>query len=65
MAANSCLPEDSPIRRNDGSPQPSGTDALYSAVKQLVAMPVDERQSIFTARRERLGGQLKIYKGDY
>ena len=48
------LTEESPIRRNDGSLQPSGTDALYSAVETLVAMPADERQSIFTARREQM-----------
>lgn len=50
----SVLTEDSPIRRNDGSLQPSGTDALYTAVETLVAMPADERQSIFTARREKM-----------
>ena len=48
------LTEDSPIRRNDGSLQPSGTNALYTAVKTLVAMPANERQSIFTARREQM-----------
>lgn len=50
----SVLTDDSPIRRNDGSLQPSGTDALYTAVETLVAMPADERQSIFTARREKM-----------
>ena len=48
------LTEESPIRRNDGSLQPSGTDALYSAVETLVAMPADERKALFTARREKM-----------
>ena len=48
------LTEESPIRRNDGSLQPSGTNALYSAVETLVAMPADERKALFTARREKM-----------
>ena len=48
------LTEESPIRRNDGSLQPSGTDALYNAVETLVAMPADERKALFTARREKM-----------
>ena len=48
------LTEESTIRRNDGTLQPSGTDALYTAVETLVAMPANERQSIFTARREKM-----------
>ena len=48
------LTDESPIRRNDGTVQPSGTEALYSAVEQLVAMPADERQATFTARREKM-----------
>lgn len=50
----SVLTEDSTIRRNDGSIQPSGTKALYSAVETLVAMPADERKALFTARREKM-----------
>ena len=50
----SVLTEDSPIRRNDGTLQPSGTEALYSAVETLVAMPADERQATFSARREKM-----------
>ena len=50
----SVLTEYSPIRRNDGSLQPSGTDALYNAVETLVAMPADERHALFTARREQM-----------
>ena len=48
------LNEDSTIRRNDGSLQPSGTQALYNAVEQLVAMPADERKALYTARREKM-----------
>jgi predicted glycosyltransferase len=48
------LTEDSTIRRNDGTLQPSGTDALYSAVEQLVAMPANERRTLFTSRREQM-----------
>ena len=50
----SVLTEDSPIRRNDGTLQPSGTEALYRAVEALVAMPADERQATFSARREKM-----------
>ena len=48
------LNEDSTIRRNDGSLQPSGTEALYSAVETLVAMPTDERRALFHTRREKM-----------
>ena len=48
------LTEESTIRRNDGSLQPSGTEALYSAVEALVAMPANERKALFTARREKM-----------
>ena len=48
------LAEDSPIRRIDGTLQPSGTQALYDAVEQLVAMPADERKALYTARREKM-----------
>ena len=48
------LNEDSTIRRIDGSLQPSGTQALYDAVEQLVAMPADERKVLYTARREKM-----------
>ena len=50
----SILTEESTIRRNDGTLQPSGVDALYDTVKRLVAMPADERQTVFTARREKM-----------
>ena len=48
------LAEDSPIRRADGSAQPSGKEALYEVVKQIVAMPAEERQTMFAARREKM-----------
>ena len=48
------LTTDSPIRRNDGSVQPSGVDALYHRVEELVAMPSDERRATFQSRREKM-----------
>ena len=50
----SVLADDSPIRRADGSAQPSGVEALYERVEQLVAMPTEERKEIFQARREKM-----------
>lgn len=48
------LTEDSPIRRVDGTIQPSGTEALYNVVEQLVAMSTEERKHLFTVRREKM-----------
>ena len=48
------LAEDSDIRRNDGSVQPSGKDALYQAVEQLVAMDATERRALYQQRREKM-----------
>lgn len=48
------LTEESPIRRADGSEQPSGVEQLYSRVEQLVAMPAEQRRTIFAARREKM-----------
>ena len=48
------LAEDSPIRRADGSEQPSGVEALYKTVEQLVAMPAEERKATFAARRQKM-----------
>ncbi len=48
------LASDSPIRRADGSTQPSGVEALYERVTQLVAMPADERRITFQSRREKM-----------
>lgn len=50
----SALPADSTILRADGSIQPSGVEALYERVEQLVAMPAEERKEIFQARREKM-----------
>ena len=50
----SALPEDSPIRKHDGSVQPSGTDALYQAVEQLVAMDATERRTLYQQRRQKM-----------
>ena len=48
------LASDSPIRRNDGSVQPSGVEELYKRVEQLVSMPSEERRAIFQSRREKM-----------
>lgn len=48
------LTADSSIRRADGSAQPSGVEALYERVEQLVAMPAEERKEIFQSRREKM-----------
>ena len=50
----SALPADSPIRRNDGSLQPSGVAELYKRVETLVSMPSAERKATFAARREKM-----------
>ena len=54
------LPDNSSIRRNDGSVQPSGVEALYERVEQLVAMPADERKATFQTRRERMLSEKSI-----
>ena len=58
----SLLTEDSPIRRADGTAQPSGVEQLYATVKRLVAMPevVKSRKSnvespsVFASRRAKM-----------
>ena len=50
----SVLAEDSPIRKSEGSIQPSGTDALYKAVEQLVAMDATERRAVYQQRRQKM-----------
>ena len=50
----SVLAEDSFIRRADGLAQPSGVEALYERVEQLVAMPAEERKATFQSRREKM-----------
>lgn len=48
------LTADSTIKRADGTAQPSGVEALYERVEQLVAMPADECKAIFQARRAKM-----------
>ena len=48
------LTADSPIRRADGSEQPSGVEALYKTVENLVAMPAEERKATFQTRRKKM-----------
>ena len=50
----SVLPADSPIRKSDGSVQPSGTEALYQAVEQLVAMDATERRALYQLRLQKM-----------
>ena len=50
----SVLPADSPIRRADGSVQPSGVEELYKRVETLVSMPSAERKATFAARRNQM-----------
>ena len=50
----SVLPADSPIRRNDGSLQPSGVEELYKRVEALVAMPSEQRRKVWAARRNQM-----------
>ncbi len=50
----SVLPDDSPIRKTDGSNQPNGTEALYQAVEQLVAMDATERRALYQLRRQKM-----------
>ena len=50
----SALPADSPIRRADGSAQPSGVEELYKRVEELVAMPSEERRATFQSRRQKM-----------
>ena len=48
------LTADSPIRRADGLAQPSGVEALYERVEQLVATPAEERKATIQSRREKM-----------
>ena len=48
------LASDSPIRRADGSAQPSGVEELYKRVEELVAMPLDQRRATFQSRRQKM-----------
>lgn len=48
------LAADSPIRRNDGSVQPSGVEELYKRVEQLVAMDANEHRALYQQRRQKM-----------
>ena len=48
------LTTDSPIRRNDGSLQPSGVEELYKRVEALVAMPSEQRRNVWAERRTQM-----------
>lgn len=48
------LPPDSPIRRADGSEQPSGVEQLYATVRKLTDMSPEKRKEVFAGRRERM-----------
>ena len=48
------LPSDSSIRKKDGSVQPSGVEALYKTVKQLIAMNAEERKQLYQSRRQKM-----------
>ena len=48
------LTADRPIRRADGSEQPSGVEALYKTVEDLVAMKDEERKALFQERRMKM-----------
>lgn len=48
------LATDSPIRRNDGSVQPSGVEELYKRVEALVSMPSDQRRKVWAERRNQM-----------
>ena len=50
----SVLPADSPIRRNDGSVQPSGVEELYKRVETLVNMDAKERRAVWAERRNKM-----------
>lgn len=48
------LASDSPIRRADGSAQPSGVEELYKRVEALVAMPSEQRRKVWAERRKQM-----------
>lgn len=48
------LTNDSNIRRLDGSVQPSGEEALYQIIENLVALPSDERKALFAERSKKM-----------
>lgn len=48
------LSSDSPIRRSDGTPQPSGTEALYKTANELVALTAEQRHTLYDNRRQQM-----------
>ena len=50
----SVLTDDSPIRRTDGTLQPSGVEQLYETVQRLVSMPAHDRHNPFHSRRQQM-----------
>lgn len=42
------------MKRADGSLQPNGTEALYAAVDEILALPVEERRKTYQSRREQM-----------
>ncbi|MBR1877810.1 MAG: hypothetical protein IJ814_02265 [Paludibacteraceae bacterium] len=48
------LEADSPIRRADGCVQPSGVEALYKRVEQLVTMDAEKRRVLYQQRRMKM-----------
>jgi len=48
------LPDDSPIRKADGSVQPSGVDALYATIEKILKLTPEQRHAIYDARRQKM-----------
>lgn len=48
------LAPDTPIRRTDGTSQPSGTEALYAAVQEVMSLSPSDRHALYADRRQRL-----------
>lgn len=42
------------MKREDGTLQPSGKEALYAAVEEVLALPADERRKTYQARRAKM-----------
>lgn len=48
------LPIDSSIKKLDGSVQPSGIEAMYKAIDELLAIPYNERCQLYNSRRDKM-----------
>lgn len=48
------LHDDSPIRKADGSVQPSGVDALYATIEKILKLTPEQRHAIYDARRQKM-----------